>query len=88
MKKTSQRPSIVLDAGYVSIKAFDRCRALNIIGLHGKRLCCVILTVFILFCISSINLTVRRDSTSHWMKIHLLLVSHMDYVQIRSLTFP
>lgn len=86
MKKTSQRPSIVLDAGYVSIKAYDRCRALNIIGLHGKRLCCVTLTVFILFFISSINLTVRIEFLLG-MNIPLFLVSHMDYVQIGSLTF-
>lgn len=60
MKKTSRRPSIVLDAGYVSIKTYDRCKASKIIGLHGQRLCCVILTVFILFLVSSINLTVRK----------------------------
>jgi len=53
-----QRPSIILDAGYVSIKANDRYKSSKIIGLHGKKLFCVIFTVFILFSISCINLTV------------------------------
>ena len=81
MTKTSRRPSIVLDAGYVSIKAYDRCKASKIIGLNGKRLCCVILTVFILFLVSSINLTVRIFSFSTAKRILLVLVSHLDYVQ-------
>jgi len=53
-----RRPSVILDAGYVSIKADDRCKSSRIIGLHGRKLFCVILTVFLLFLISCINLTV------------------------------
>jgi hypothetical protein len=48
----------MLDAGYVSIKAVDICKSSKIIGLHGKKLLCIILTVFILFSISFVNLTV------------------------------
>lgn len=81
MRKMNRRPSIVLDAGYVSIKTYNRCRALTIIGLHGKRLCCVILTLLILFFISSINLTVRIYlSFLLEMNIHLVLVSHLAHV--------
>lgn len=53
-----RRSSIILDAGYVSIKCNDRFKSSEIIGLHGKKYFCIILTVFILFFISSINLTV------------------------------
>lgn len=49
-----QRQSIILDAGYVSIKSSE------ILGLYGKKFICVILTVFILFSISCINLTVSQ----------------------------
>ncbi|CAF0952090.1 unnamed protein product [Adineta steineri] len=52
-----RHPSVMLDAGYVSIRAIDICTSSKIIGLHGKKLFCVILTVFILFLISFINLT-------------------------------
>ncbi len=53
-----RHPSVMLDAGYVSIKAVDICKSSKIIGLHGKKLLCIILTVFILFSISFVNLTV------------------------------
>jgi hypothetical protein len=55
-----RRPSVILDAGYVSIKANDRYKSSKIIGLHGKKLFCVIFGVFILFFISFINLTVSE----------------------------
>jgi hypothetical protein len=53
-----RRPTVVLDAGYVSIKENDRYKVSQILGLHGKKLFCVILTISILCFISSINLTV------------------------------
>jgi hypothetical protein len=53
-----QRPSIILDAGYVSITSVDICQPSKTFGLHGKRLICVICAIFILVLISFINLTV------------------------------
>jgi hypothetical protein len=53
-----RRPSLNLDAGYVSIKAIDRYTSSKILGLHGKKFICVILLIFLLFFISFINLTV------------------------------
>ncbi|CAF1467181.1 unnamed protein product [Rotaria sp. Silwood1] len=52
-----RRPVVILDAGYVSIDTNDIYTSSKIIGLHGKKLICVISTVFFLFSISFINLT-------------------------------
>ncbi|CAF0845159.1 unnamed protein product [Rotaria sordida] len=51
-----RRPVVILDAGYVSINTNDIYTS-KILGLHGTKLICVILTVFFLFSISFINLT-------------------------------
>jgi hypothetical protein len=56
-----RRPSIILDAGYVSIKGNDLSKLSRTIGLHGRKLCCVVFTVLILFLVSCINLTVSRQ---------------------------
>jgi hypothetical protein len=53
-----RRPSITLDAGYVSIIPINICQSSKTIGLHGKKLVCVICIILILFLISFINLTV------------------------------
>lgn len=53
-----QRPVVILDAGYVSIRTDDIYTSTNLLGLHGKKLICVITIVFTLFSISFINLTV------------------------------
>ena len=53
-----QRPSIILDAGYVSITSVDICQPSTTLGLHGKKLICVISAIIILFSISFINLAV------------------------------
>ena len=50
--------SVMLDAGYVSIRALDVYESTKIFGLHGKKLFCVIAMMFLLFIISFINLTV------------------------------
>lgn len=55
---TRRRPSIILDAGYVSVTPDDTYQSSKIIGLYGKKLICVIFVVFILVFISLINLTV------------------------------
>ncbi len=60
MSKTRRRPTVILDAGYVSIKANDQWKSSKIIGLHGKKLFCVIVIVLILFFISCLNLTVSQ----------------------------
>ena len=60
MSKTRRRPTVILDAGYVSIRANDRWKSSKIIGLHGIKLFCVIVIVLILFFISCINLTVSQ----------------------------
>ncbi len=49
-----RRPSINLDAGYVIYQSPET------IGLHGKKLICVICVILSLFLISLINLTVSR----------------------------
>ncbi|CAF0766412.1 unnamed protein product [Adineta ricciae] len=49
--------SVMLDAGYVSIQAIDFYGSTQIFGLHGRKLFCVIVLVFLLFIISFINLT-------------------------------
>lgn len=53
-----QRPSIMLDAGYVSFTSVDICQPSKTLGLHGKKLICIISTIIILFTISFINLAV------------------------------
>lgn len=53
-----RRPSINLDAGYVSVTPIDICQSSKTIGLYGKKLICVICIILILFLISFINLTV------------------------------
>lgn len=58
--ETRRRPSIILDAGYVSIKSTDRYHSSKVAGLHGTKLCCVILISLILFLISCVNLTVSK----------------------------
>ena len=50
--------SVMLDAGYVSIQAIDFYGSTQIFGLHGGKLFCVIVMVFLLFIISFINLAV------------------------------
>jgi hypothetical protein len=47
-----RRPSIILDAGYVIYQSTET------VGLHGKRLICVIGVIVCLFLISLINLIV------------------------------
>ncbi|CAF1010414.1 unnamed protein product [Rotaria sordida] len=51
-----QRPSITLDAGYVSISSLSIYQSSKTLGLHGKKLICVIFTIICLFLISFINL--------------------------------
>lgn len=53
-----RRPEVILDAGYVSIRPDDIYTSSRLLGLHGKKLVCFILTVLILFAISFINFTV------------------------------
>ena len=53
-----QRPVVMLDAGYVSIRPNDICKSPKIIGLHGRKLVCVISIIVFLFLFSIINLTV------------------------------
>jgi len=53
-----QRPSITLDAGYVSITSDNSCQSSKTFGLYGKKLICVICSIIILFLISFINFTV------------------------------
>ncbi len=57
-KNTKQRPLVMLDAGYVSIRPNDICKSSKIIGLHGKKLFCIVLIIIFLFLFSLINLTV------------------------------
>ncbi|UJR26671.1 hypothetical protein I4U23_007988 [Adineta vaga] len=52
-----QNSSVMLDAGYVSIRSLDFYTTSQIFGLHGKKLFCVITTVILLFFISFLNLT-------------------------------
>ena len=86
MSKTKRRPTVILDAGYVSIKANDRWKSSKIIGLHGIKLFCVIITVLILFFISCFNLTVshivKEICFFHW----IISVPYLDYVQTRLVT--
>jgi hypothetical protein len=53
-----QRPLVMLDAGYVSIRPNDVCKSSKIIGLHGKKLLCIVLIIVFLFLFIFINLTV------------------------------
>lgn len=53
-----RRPSVTLDAGYVSITSDDGCQTPKIFGLHGNKLICVIGLIITLFLISFINFTV------------------------------
>ncbi len=55
---TRRRPSIILDAGYVSVIPIDICQSSKTVGLYGNKLICVICIILILFLISFINLTV------------------------------
>jgi hypothetical protein len=75
MSKTRRRPTIILDAGYVSIRANDRWKSSKIIGLHGKKLFCIIVTVLILFFISCINLTVSQIVENKLRKTFLIRFS-------------
>ncbi|CAF3743769.1 unnamed protein product [Rotaria sp. Silwood1] len=51
-----RRPSINLDAGYVSISSINIYEPSTTLGLHGRKLICVIFTIISLFLISFINL--------------------------------
>ncbi len=53
-----RRPSIALDAGYVSVTSINISQSSETIGLYGRKLICVICVILILFLISFINLTV------------------------------
>jgi hypothetical protein len=55
---TRRRPSIILDAGYVSVTPINICQSSKTVGLYGKKLIGVICIILILFLISFINLTV------------------------------
>ncbi|CAF4429357.1 unnamed protein product, partial [Rotaria sp. Silwood2] len=51
-----RRLSITLDAGYVSVSSINIYQSSQTLGLHGKKLICVIFTIISLFLISFINL--------------------------------
>lgn len=59
MRMTRKRSAIILDAGYVAIRTNSTVIAL---GLHGKKLICVVTVVFMLIFVSVINLTVSDAS--------------------------
>ncbi|UJR22416.1 hypothetical protein I4U23_025476 [Adineta vaga] len=52
-----QRLSVTLDAGYVSITPISIDQLTKTLGLHGRKLVCVICAILTLFLISCINLT-------------------------------
>lgn len=53
-----RRPSLTLDAGYVSVPSTNIYETSEVIGLHGKKLICLLLTIISLVFISFINLIV------------------------------
>lgn len=60
--ETRRRRSIILDAGYVSIRPNDASSTSSIfVGLHGRKLICVIGTTLLLFLASLLNLTVSSS---------------------------
>ena len=56
------RASVILDAGYVSIRDIHLGSTSKLVGLHGKKLLCTVVTALILFLVSVVNLTVRATS--------------------------
>ena len=61
---TRRRRSIILDAGYVSIRRNDSSSSSIFVGLHGKKLICLITATLILFLASLLNLTVSPSILS------------------------
>lgn len=77
---TRRRPSVTLDAGYVSITSSNTFQTSTIVGLHGKKLTCIISIILILVLISCINLTVSHFLLTRNKINTFFLVSCLAYV--------
>ena len=68
-----QRSSVILDAGYVSMRPAAILSSPSIVfGLHGPKLICVMTIALLLFFVSFINLTVSSRSTYFSLKFNRL----------------